>query len=110
MSKKYQTSVSEETATAVPGQVSIAMDEVAADLQEGLLALAVGAGLQVMQQMMEADVTAVCGPRGKHNPQRSGVRHGTERGSVTLGGRRVPVRRPRVRTADGFERAAGTGV
>ena len=101
MSKKYQTSVSEVTAPAVPEQLSVAMEEVAADLQEGLLALAVGAGLQVMQQLMEADVAAVCGPRGKHNPQRSGVRHGTEAGSVTLGGRRVPVRRPRVRTADG---------
>ena len=77
------------------------MEEITSDLQEGLLALAVGAGLQVMQQLMEADVTAVCGPRGKHNPQRSGVRHGTEAGSVTLGGRRVPVRRRRVRTADG---------
>jgi transposase-like protein len=101
VSKKYQTSVSEVTAPAVPEQLSVAMEEVAADLQEGLLALAVGAGLQVMQQLMEADVAAVCGPRGKHNPQRSGVRHGTEAGSVTLGGRRVPVRRPRVRTADG---------
>lgn len=101
MSKKYQTSVSEAMAPAVPEQVSIAVEEVAADLQEGLLALAVGAGLQVMAQMMEADVTAVCGPKGKHNPQRSGVRHGTEAGSVTLGGRRVPVRRPRVRAADG---------
>ena len=101
MSKKYQTTVPEETAPAVPEQVSIAMEEITSDLQEGLLALAVGAGLQVMQQLMEADVTAVCGPRGKHNPQRSGVRHGTEAGSVTLGGRRVPVRRPRVRTADG---------
>ncbi len=29
------------------------------------------------------------------------TRHGTERGSVTLGGRRVPVTRPRVRRADG---------
>ena len=29
------------------------------------------------------------------------MRHGRERGSVTLGGRRVPVTRPRVRAADG---------
>jgi putative transposase len=70
-------------------------------MREGLLALAVGAGLQVMGQLMEADVTSVCGPRGKHNPDRAAVRHGGERGSVTLGGRRVPVTRPRVRTADG---------
>ena len=50
---------------------------------------------------MEADVTAACGPKGKHNPDRAASRHGTEAGSVTLGGRRVPVRRPRVRASDG---------
>ena len=32
---------------------------------------------------------------------RTAVRHGRESGEVTLGGRRVPVNRPRVRTADG---------
>src|SRR4051812_49208421 len=88
-------------ALALPEQVSLAMDEIAADMREGLLALAVGAGLQVMAQLMEADVTAVCGPRGKHDPDRTASRHGAEAGSVTLGGRRVPVRRPRVRAADG---------
>ena len=85
----------------MPEHVSVALGEIAADLEEGLLALAVGVGLQVMAQLMEADVTAVCGPRGKHDPDRAAVRHGTERGSVTLGGRRVPVTRPRVRAADG---------
>ena len=43
----------------------------------------------------------VCGPCGKHDPDRTATRHGTERGSVTLGGRRVPVTRPRVRATDG---------
>ena len=70
-------------------------------MREGLLALAVGAGLQVMQQLMEADVTAACGPRGRHDPDRTATRHGSEPGSVTLGGRRVPVTRPRVRAVDG---------
>ena len=50
---------------------------------------------------MEADVIAACGPRGKHDPDRAATRHGTERGSVTLGGRRVPIARPRVRAVDG---------
>jgi hypothetical protein len=50
---------------------------------------------------MDADVSALAGPRGAHNPDRVAVRHGTEAGSVTLGGRRVAVRRPRVRAADG---------
>ena len=100
VTKKYQTTAFDTSALAVPEQVSVAMDEIAADMREGLLALAVGAGLQVMQQLMEADVTAACGPRGKHDPDRVATRHGTERGSVTLGGRRVPVNRPRVRAAD----------
>jgi putative transposase len=101
LSKKYQNNVSDTSGLAVPEQVSVAMEEIAADMREGLLALAVGTGLQVMGQLMAADVTAVCGPRGKHNPDRAAVRHGTEAGSVTLGGRRVPVQRPRMRTADG---------
>jgi putative transposase len=88
-------------ATAFPERVSVAMTEIAENMQEGLLALAVGVGLQVMQALMEADVTVLAGPRGKHNMTRTAVRHGRECGSVTLGGRRVPVTRPRVRAADG---------
>ncbi len=51
--------------------------------------------------MMDADVTALAGPKGRHDSDRRAVRHGRAAGSVTLGGRRVPVERPRVRTADG---------
>ena len=88
-------------ATALPERVTVAMAEIAENMQEGLLALAVGAGLQVMAALMEADVTELAGPKGKHNMTRTAVRHGRERGSVTLGGRRVSVTRPRVRAADG---------
>src|SRR5512142_890021 len=77
------------------------MGEIAVDVREGLLAIAVGAGLQVMAAMMTADVDALCGPRGRHDPDRTATRHGAEAGSVTLGGRRLPVRRPRVRATDG---------
>jgi len=101
VNKKYQTASAKTSALAVPEQVSVAMEEIAEDMREGLLALAVGAGLQVMAQLMEADVAAVCGPRGKHVPERAAVRHGRGAGSVTLGGRRVPVTRPRVRAVDG---------
>ena len=101
MTKKYQTNEFDTSALAVPEQVSVAMTEIAADIREGLLALAVGAGVQVMQQLMEADVTAACGPHGKHDSERVATRHGAERGSVTLGGRRVPITRPRVRATDG---------
>jgi putative transposase len=56
--------------------------------------------------MMEESVTAICGPRGKHDPGRRAVRHGSEAGSVVLGGRKVPIRRPRVRAADGSAEVA----
>ncbi len=99
--QKKQSDTPDALELTVPEHVNVVMAEVAADMREGLLALAVGTGLQVMTALMEADVTSLAGPRGKHNPERVAVRHGRERGSVTLGGRRVPVERPRVRTADG---------
>ena len=86
---------------AVPEQVIVSMAEIAESAKEGLLALAVGTGLQVMAAMFSEDAERLCGPDGRHNPGRAGYRHGTGAGSVTLGGRRVPVTRPRVRAADG---------
>ena len=86
---------------AVPEQVIVSMAEIAGAAKEGLLALAVGTGLQVMAAMFEEDVARLCGPGGKHNPERAGYRHGAGAGSVTLGGRRLPVTRPRVRAAAG---------
>jgi putative transposase len=99
--QNYQTIDAAATAMGVPESVSVALGEVAVDVREGLLAMAVGTGLQVMAAMMDADVTAVCGPKGKHDPHRAAVRHGTEKGSVTLGGRRVPIARPRMRAMNG---------
>ena len=85
---------------AVPEQVIVSMAEIAGAAKEGLLALAVGTGLQVMAAMFNEDVVRLCGPGGKHNRDRAGYRHGAGDGSVTLGGRRVRVQRPRVRAAD----------
>ena len=90
-----------DAAIPLPASVSVAMADIAATMREGLLAMAVGAGLSVMQTLMDESVTAICGPKGRHDANREAVRHGREEGSVTLGGRRVSVRRPRVRTADG---------
>jgi putative transposase len=103
MKKNYQTSTP-AAVTAVeahlPDAVSVTLAELAGDLREGLLALAVGAGFQVLDAIIEESVTALAGPKGRHDPDRTAVRHGSEQGSVTLGGRSVPVRRPRVRTSD----------
>jgi hypothetical protein len=104
VTKEYQrktTGVRDALELAVQERVSLVMADVADDMREGLLAVAVGAGLQVMSALMEADVTALTGPRGRHDAGRVAVRHGTGAGSVTLGGRRVGVQRPRVRAVDG---------
>jgi transposase-like protein len=87
----------------LPEEVALAMADVAGAAREGLLAMSVAAGMAVMAAMFEAEIAGVCGPKGKHDPGRAAVRHGAGKGSVTLGGRRVPVTRPRARTLDGNE-------
>ena len=85
----------------LPARVQDALGELAGAAKEGLLALSVGVGLGVLHELMEAEVDEVVGPKGRHDPDRAAVRHGYDSGEVTLGGRRVPVSRPRARTADG---------
>ncbi len=91
----------QERIEELPSSVQEALGELAGAAKEGLLALSVGVGLGVLHELMEAEVDEVVGPKGKHIVGRTAVRHGHEDGEVTLGGRRVPVERPRARTADG---------
>jgi putative transposase len=103
MSKHTQPASSADADLVLPEQVTIALGELADTAREGLLALAVGTGLGVLNELLAADVDRLVGPKGRHNPDRTAVRHGTEPGQVTLGGRLVRVDRPRVRTADGTQ-------
>ena len=92
----------------LPEEVRLAMTDIAGAAREGLLAMSVAAGMAVMAVMFDAEIAQACGPKGKHEPGRAAVRHGAGRGSVTLGGRRVPVDRPRARTVDGHEVRLGS--
>jgi Transposase, Mutator family len=85
----------------LPERVREALGQLVGAAKEGLLALSVGVGLGVLAEMLEEEVDGVVGPKGKWNPDRTALRHGHDDGEVTLGGRRVEVRRPRVRTPDG---------
>jgi putative transposase len=87
----------------LPAEIQEALGELVGAAREGLLALSVGVGLRVVHELMEAEVTEIVGPKGKHDPDRAASRHGHEDGSMTLGGRRVAVSRPRARTVDGTE-------
>jgi putative transposase len=84
----------------LPAEIQEALGELVGAARDGLLALSVGLGLRVVHDLMEAEVTEVVGPKGKHDPERTAKRHGHEDGSMTLGGRRVAVTRPRMRTVD----------
>jgi putative transposase len=90
----------EAAESPLPAQIQQALGELVGAAREGLLALSVGVGLGVVHELMELEVEEVVGPKGKHNPDRVAKRHGHEDGSMTLGGRRVAVRRPRIRSAD----------
>jgi putative transposase len=89
------------TGSSLPPRIQEALGELVGAAREGLLALSVGVGLGVVHELMELEVDEVVGPKGKHNADRVAKRHGHEAGSMTLGGRRVRVRRPRMRTAAG---------
>ncbi len=91
---------------ALPGGVGEALGQLVGAAREGLLALSVEVGLGVLRELLEEEVREIVGVKGKWNAERTAVRHGHETGEVTLGGRRVAVERPRVRTADGESEVA----
>jgi hypothetical protein len=101
MPKHTQPTLPARPELVLPERVTIALAELAGAAREGLLALAVGTGIGVLGELLAADVERLVGPKGRHQPDRAAVRHGTQPGKVTLGGRRVRVDRPRVRTVDG---------
>jgi len=101
MPKDTQSTLPVDAELVLPERVTLALAELAGAAREGLLALAVGTGLGVLGSLLDADVERLVGPKGRHNPERAAVRHGTQPGRVTLGGRRMRVDRPRVRSADG---------
>jgi putative transposase len=90
-----------------PAQRHLPLVDLLVDTRAELMELAVASGLKVLTTMLEADRTAVCGPRYQHQEQRAAVRAGTAPSEVVLGGRKVQIRRPRVR-AGGQEIALPT--
>jgi transposase-like protein len=101
-------STTEALESPLPAEIQEALGELVGAAREGLLALSVGVGLRVVHELMEAEVDEVVGPKGKWNRERTASRHGHEAGAMTLGGRRVPVSRPRARSVEGKELAIAT--
>jgi len=69
----------------------------------GLLNLSIELGFEVLRQMLDLDVEALAGKKGKHNPKRTAYRHGSDTTKVVLGGEKRSIDRPRVRSISGAE-------
>ncbi len=89
----------------VPSERGIYLDlrDILTSSRGCLLNLSVRTGLNVLGAMLEEDRVRLCGPKGYPDPNRTATRYGTDDGQVVLGGRRVPIRKPRVRSVAGKE-------
>jgi putative transposase len=60
-------------------------------------------GLVALQEVFAAEAAAVAGPKGKHQTERTHHHWGRTATELTVGGRRIQVERPRVRSTTGQE-------
>src|ERR1700704_1031876 len=80
-----------------PAQRHLPLVDLLVDTRAELMELAVASGLKVLTTMLEEDRTAICGPGYQHQVARQASRAGTVPSEVVLGGRKIALRRPRVR-------------
>ncbi|MDR2157006.1 MAG: sigma 54-interacting transcriptional regulator, partial [Clostridiales Family XIII bacterium] len=66
-----------------------------------LIDLAVEFGAELCSRLIEDEVTACVGEKGRHNGRRAAYRHGKERTSIVLAETNVVIERSRVRSKDG---------
>jgi transposase-like protein len=84
-------------------EIPLPLLEAFGSIESSFFELCIDSGQQVLQAMMEQDREDLCGPRWKRDPDRHAGRAGTTRSEVTLGGRRISIPRPRVRSREGEE-------
>ncbi|MEY9126159.1 hypothetical protein ABH994_006409 [Bradyrhizobium yuanmingense] len=80
-----------------------AVDEAFAEVRASFDRFCLAAGIEALGTMMEADVTAACGPRHGRDAARRAHRWGRTRGRIGFHGGKIEVERPRVRGVDGRE-------
>ena len=90
---------------SVAVQVPLPVLGALANAENAFFDLCVDVGQQVFSVLMEQDREGLCGPKGKHDPDRCAIRAGSTSSDITLGGRRIPVRRLRARSLEGEELA-----
>jgi len=69
--------------------------------RSSLSTFAMEVGLKVAECLLEDEVQRHCGPRHERPVQRTATRYGHQRGYVTIGGQKLAVSKPRVRSTNG---------
>ena len=84
-------------------ELPVSLAEVIDGVSEEIERLAGAAGLLIMREVMDAEVTSLAGPKGEHDLQREAFRWGHQAGYAVLGGTKVGLEHPRVRSRNGRE-------
>lgn len=99
----------EQSSTSpAPIQFALPLPEVVRLAQQGLMSLALTAFVQVVEQMMDWEVSSLVGPKNQADSQRQNLRWGSQTGYCVVGGQKVPLQRPRVRDTRRREVALGS--
>ena len=94
-----------EPPRTIPVQVPLPVLGVLANAESAFFDLCIDVGQQVFSALMEQDREVLCGPKGRHDPERRASRAGSTSSEITLGGRRIPIRRLRARSRESAELA-----
>lgn len=77
------------------------IDGLVAEIPAQLDYIALECAVSVAEDLMEEEVNELCGERYHRDPARAATRYGSQGGSIAIAGRKVRVKKPRVRFADG---------
>src|SRR3990172_4861929 len=89
--------------TRVEAQRQVRLGTVLVRAKHALREVMLSAGTDVLMAMLEDDRTALCGAKHSQSEERRNYRHGYDKGPLVLGGRKVTVTKPRVRSIEGGE-------
>jgi putative transposase len=103
MGQESRSKATRRQARLVEEQLRLPLVDALVDIRADMMEVVVAAGMKVVETMLEEDRVRICGPKHARAPGRNVVRGGTVDGELVLGGRRVAVRRPRMRRVGGGE-------
>lgn len=97
MEQQYHRGISE----AASIRLDLDREELRRLVNEELHRSALSVGVRVIAELLEHEVSELCGTRGARSDERKAHRYGSQAGYVVLGGHKVRIEKPRVRTIDG---------